>query len=338
MADIANAANVSVATVSHVINGTRPVKESTRLRVEAALDAAGYRRDRLARAMRRSTTETVGVVVSDPTQPVFGQMIQGVAKEARAAGYAMMLASSADDGQQELEAIKTFKEHRVDGIILAEVSHDLAGFDEMLRPDSIPLVLLDRLASRRLDQVGAETVGPMKRIVDHLIGNGYDDIAIVAGDLSVPTLQERFEGYRQALDAADIPLRSDRVVDDVRTEREVRAAMRPILQGNERPRALVTSSTNITAGVLGALHDLDMRTPRDVALVSFDELPYAEHFAPRITSVVQPAVQMGEHAMRLLLRRLRNPDAQARTIRLKPRFVHRQSCGCPAGAPSPFGD
>lgn len=336
LSDVASQARVSIATVSHVLNGTRPVREETRLRVERAVEEVGYRRDRLARALRRNRTDTVGLVVSDPAQPVFAQMIHGVELEAQTAGYTVMLAMSSDDAAQELEAIVKLKEHRVDGIILSESSHMLDRFDEILRGDEIPLVLLDRLASRTLDQVGAETVAPMKALVDHLIANGCTDIGMIAGDLAVPTLKERFEGYRLALESAGLPVREDRIITGVRTERETWAAMRPVLQGATRAEAYVTASTNLTAGFLRAMRDVGVQAPDDVKLVSFDELPYADFFAPRITSVVQPAVEMGRLAMRLLLRRLNAPDSRPQTTRLRPWIAHRETCGCPPGTPSPF--
>lgn len=326
--DVARAANVSTATVSHVINGTRPVKEATRTRVEDAIRLVGYHRDALARALRRNVTETIGLVVSDPSQPVFADMIRGAEDEARAAGYTILLAHSGDDVRQELDAVRTLKERRVDGLILGEVSDTFDRARDLLSLDGIPLVLLDRLAHRQIDQVGAETVSTMRAVVAHLIASGHDDLMIVAGDLSVPTLRERFEGYESALSASGAKGVSSRVIEGVRTDREAWAAVTAAMRASDRPRALVTSSTNMTVGALRAMRDLGLKTPDDVALVSFDELPYADIFSPQITSVVQPAGEIGRQAVRLLFRRLHEPDAQPQTIRLNPRIAHRLSCGC----------
>jgi LacI family transcriptional regulator len=331
--DVAKASGVSISTVSHVLNGTRPVRDATRLRVEAAIESVGYRRDQLARSMRRARTDSVGLVVSNPSQPVLAEMIRGVEQMARSVGYVLLLANSNDDAQQEALAIDMLMERRIDGLILTQASSDPQALLALLRDISVPTVLLDRLSERRVDQVGSETVAPMKSLVMHLLEKGHADVALVAGDLSVPTLQERLQGYESAMATAQVPSTRQRVIGGQRTAREARLTMRLVLAGRGRPTAVVCSSTDMTAGTLQAMRDLGLRAPDDIALVSFDELPYAELISPGITSVVQPAFQIGEQGMSLLMRRLSNPEAAPQTIRLRPHIEHRESCGCPGDAP-----
>lgn len=331
--DVARASGVSIATVSHVLNGTRPVRDATRLRVEAAIESVGYRRDHLARSMRRARTDSVGLVVSDPSQPVLAEMIRGVEQMARSVGCVLLLANSHEDAQEEALAIDMLTERRVDGLLLTQVSSDPQAFRGLQRDNSVPTVLLDRLSERRIDQVGSETVAPMKTLVLHLLEKGHADVALVAGDLAIPTLQERLQGYESALASAGVPSTPDRIIGGVRSVREARLAMRSVLADHGRPTAVVCSNSNMTAGTLQAMQDLGLRAPDDIALVSFDELPYAELISPGITSVVQPAFQIGQQGMSLLMRRLSNPDVEPQTIRLRPHIEHRESCGCPGDAP-----
>jgi LacI family transcriptional regulator len=330
--DVARLANVSLSTVSHVINETRPVREDTRRRVVAAIEATGYMQDGVARALRRARTDSVGLVVSDTGQHVFAEMVRGVEHEARAAGFTLLLANSDEDRERELASVQALRERRVDGLLIAQVSGSPHSLVETLRSQGIPVVLLDRLSAPDVDQVGVETVGPMKLLVRHLINRGHRDLALVAGDLGVPTLQERHQGYVEAMLEAGLGPRADRVLTYIVVADEAREAVsRLLVSGESRPTAIVSASNVMTVGTLQALADAGLRVPDDVALATFDEFPHADLFSPRLTSVVQPAFQIGREAMRLLLRRIRRPDAPLRTVRLKPRIVHRDSCGCPRG-------
>jgi LacI family transcriptional regulator len=329
--DVARQAGVSISTVSHVVNGTRPVSPDTRRRVQTAIDETGYLQDGVARALRRARTDSVGLVISDTGQPAFAEMVRGVESEARAAGMNVLLADSREDRDLETRSVRTLRERRVDGLLVAQVSGSdrtvLAG----LRDRGFPVILLDRLAEPGFDQVGVETVAPMRALVRHLIGNGHERIGIVAGDLGVPTLRERFEGYALALAEAGIAIDERLVVARVDNTEDARAAVQALLSGSDRPTALVGASVVLSAGALGAANELRLRLPDDLAFVAFDEFPYADLFAPRLTTVVQPAFEVGREAMKLLIRRLKHPRARPLTVRLEPSIAHRASCGCSEG-------
>lgn len=341
--DVARMANVSVSTVSHVVNETRPVRPETRERVTAAIAATRYLQDGVARALRRSRTDSIGLIVSDTGQHVFAEMVRGVEHEARRAGFTLLLANSAEDPEREAASVRALRERRVDGLLIAQVSRSSHALVEDLREHDVPLVLLDRLSAPDVDQVGVETVEPMKLLVRHLIARGHRDIALVAGDLGVPTLRERHQGYVEAMLDAGLEVREDRILTGAIVAREARTAVHRLVDGKPRPTAIVSASNVLTVGTLQAISDTGAQIPGDVALATFDELPYADLFSPRLTCIVQPAFAIGREAMRLLVRRITRPDAPVRTVRLRPRIAHRESCGCRPGAvaewdASPFLD
>jgi LacI family transcriptional regulator len=339
MRDVSRVAGVSTSTVSHVVNGTRRVSDELRQRVLNAVDAVQYRQDALARAMRMSRTNTIGLVISDAGDHVFADMVRGIEHEAREHGITPLLANTGEELERQQTSVRALLSRRVDGLLLTEVPGTPDEFlDELLK--EIPVVLMDRLSTHGLDQVGTDSTVATRLLVEHLVELGHRDIAALVGDTRVPTLREREQGYLEALERAGLPARGDRVlgVDKITTRAAARSVVGPLFSGSERPTAIISASHSAgTAGILDALRELGLTVPEDVALVIFDLFQYSDLFTPKLTGLVQPGYRIGQEAMRLLLSRLEHPDAEPQTIRLRPTFIHGESCGCPPGTPAPSG-
>lgn len=325
MVDVARLAAVSVSTVSHVVNGTRHVEPATRERVESAIKELGYRQDALARAMKRARSDSVGLVVSDPAEPAFADMVHGVEKEAARHGLTLLLAASGEDPGQERRAIEVLLARRVDGLILARASgSDDAVLEELAR-EKMPVVLMDRLFDVALDQVGVRNREAMAGLVGELLHAGHRSVTLVAGDLRVPTLRERHAGYLDALGAHGLTERDARVLTGDVDVPGARAAMRTVLDAGPPPTAVVTSSTVLAAGALTALMEAGLRTPDHLAFATFDGFAYADLFQPHLTTVRQPAHEVGARALRMLVERIADPAAAPRTVRLDSVIEHRSS-------------
>src|SRR4051794_25700034 len=326
-------AGVSTSTVSHVVNATRPVNDETRRRVEDAIRRTGYRQDSVARALRRAKTDSVGLVVSNVAEPVFGEMVRGVESEAARAGYTLLLANSGEDPAHEKRALAALTARRVDGLIVAPAANSSARELEAIRRAGTPIVLMDRSSSLRTDQVGVENTLPMRDLVLHLIDHGHKRIALAAGDLAVSTIAERRQGYLDALGEAGIRVRDDLVLTGTGLADPTRAQVTRLFETRWSPTAIVATSTETAIGVLEAASDLGLSTPEDFAFATFDGFPHADLFRPRITTVDQPAFDIGATAMQMLLPRLAGGRVtRSRSVRLKPEITYRDSCGC-AGAP-----
>ncbi|MDT0309230.1 LacI family DNA-binding transcriptional regulator [Streptomyces sp. DSM 44917] len=330
--DVADRAGVSISTVSHVVNGTRRVAEKTRQRVLRAIEETGYRQDTLARSLRRSRTDSVGLVVSDSGQPAFAEMVRGVEREAARAGCILLLANSGESAVQETRVLRALTARRVDGLIVAPVAGSTGEEIDAIRRDGTPVVLLDRIGSGAGgDQVGVENAALMRELVSHLIGHGHRRVALAAGDARVSTIAERREGYEQALCAHGIEPDPDLVLTGPGLAEDTRRATLGLLAGPGRPPAVVCASTETATGVLEAARELGLSIPGDLKVAVFDEFPHADLFEPRLTAVRQPAVDLGAAAMRLLWRRIEGeaPDPPGgEEIRLTPTIVYRTSCGC----------
>lgn len=324
--DVAQLAGVSVSTVSHVMNGTRPVSDSARARVEAAIAELGFVRDASARAMRRSRTDSVGIVVTDTGQPVFADMVSGVEEIASQHGLTLLLANSAEDPEREARALSVLAERRVDGLIIARAARSRPEVMKRWLQSGVPVVILDRLGDIEADQVGVENIEPMRLLVTHLIEHGHSRIGLLAGNSDVTTLDERTAGYVEALQAHGLELDESLVIHGLGLAKDAEQSARELLERDDRPTALVTASTPMAAGALRAIAALGLRMPADLAFAAFDNLPFGDLFSPPLTTVDQPAVDIGREAMRLLLRRLDDPQSKVTTVRFRPTFHHRGSC------------
>ncbi|MFF3611194.1 LacI family DNA-binding transcriptional regulator [Streptomyces sp. NPDC002580] len=334
MADVARRAGVSIATVSHVLNDTRPVLPGTRQAVLDAVDELGYTPNTLARSLVTSRTRSIGFAVPATGDPYFTELLQGVEAGALEHGYSLLVSDPHDDPEHELEVARVLHERRVDGMIIAPSATPDALLRHLGRHD-VPTVLLDRIVEPpagsgfRHDQVCAENTGPMASLVTHLAERGHRRIGLVAGLPGLGTTAERITGYRHGLAGAGLPY-DERLValGGSRAETAEEAAHR-LLDLGAPPGALVTADHTMTVGVLRALRARGLSVPGDVALCCFGDFSWAELFTPRLTVIARPGREIGAKAVRLLLERLASPRRASRTVRLPSAFVHRTSCGCP---------
>lgn len=285
MVDVAAHAGVSVATVSHVLNDTRPVLPHTRQAVLDAIDALGYTPNTLARSLVTARTRSIGLAVSAISNPYFTEILQGVEAGALEHGYGLLLADPHDDPQHERKVVQLLHERRVDGLIVAP-SADPDALLRYLGQHNVPTVFLDRLVEApadhpfRFDQVCAENAEPMARLVGHLTERGHRRIGLVAGLPGLSTTNERISGYRHGLAGIRAPLRrtargARRLRGDGRRTCHRRAAV-----PGGAPTALVTGNNAMTMGALRALRERGLSVPDDLALCCFDDFAWADLFAP----------------------------------------------------------
>ena len=329
LADVARKAGVSISTASYVVTGSRPVAGETRRRVLEAIEETGYTPDAVARALRSARSQTVALVVPDIRNPFFTALIDGVEAEARANGQSLLMVNTGEDPVREVTTLRELRSQRVDGFIIGLTRQTPPDLLENLQHSKKAFVLVDRAGPPGVDQVTVLNDVAAKVMVDHLVGLGHRRIGIVAGTRGISTAEDRLEGYQASLDAAGIPS-DDRLVIAGGSRRELaRLAVTKALSRPDRPSALVVTNNEMTLGAIEAIRMLRLEVPSDIAVVSLDDPPWAGVLESPLTAVSQPSVAMGREAMRLLLRRVENPDAPPRWVRLRAEFVHRQSCGCP---------
>lgn len=330
MAEVARRAGVSVSTVSHVINGTRFVKEETRKLVLTAIKDTGYIHNTIAKSLVSGSTQTIGLAVSAITNFYFADIVSAIEAEVSRAGYTLLLADTHDDPAKELHVIEALHQRRVDGLLLATATGKDGEALRYLADLGVPTVLVDRCASDAFDQVGAENVAATTRLTAHLAEHGHRRIAMISGRAGLATSDERVAGYRLGLQRHGLDVDERLITTGGSNAEEAARAVRGLLELADSPTALVVANNHMTIGAMRTLGHLGVRVPEDVALVAYDDFEWAAHFRPRLTTMAQPIQQIGAEAVRLLLARIGDPRRQPQTVRLRPEFMHRESCGCPA--------
>lgn len=328
MEDVARVANVSMSTVSHVLNRTRKVSSATVKAVEDAIRQTGYVPNSLAQALAGASTKTIGVAISALTNHYFTETVRAIEAECARRGLMMFLTDTHDDPDQEFKVVQALHQRRVDGIVLAPTAgRDRRALD-YLKANKIPSVLVDRIVPGEFDQIGVENVVSCLQLVTHLIGHGHRRIGFVAGARGIPTSTERLEGYRAALSHAGIEFDPNLVRCGESSNEPSRRAVHELLLLDPRPTAIVASNNLMLIGAMHALRDVGLVVPTEMALVGFDDFDWADYFDPRLTVLAQPLDEIGSRAVELLMNRIAQPEERFEIVRLKPKLVVRNSCGC----------
>lgn len=330
IADVARLAGVSTATVSRVLNHNAPVAMTTRQRVEQAIEALGYEPNNLGRNMRIRRLHLVGLVVSDIENPFFTSVTRGIEDEARSAGYGTILCNSDEDSDKEAQYLTTLRAERVPGVIVAPVGLRHPDLERYTRPGLALVTIGRRVPGLMADFVATNNALGSEAAAIHLVvDHGYTTIGIVGGPAGLSSAAERTDGFQSTLKRLNVSSREEWAVAGDMRETSGYAAASQILNGPNRPRALYVVNNLMTVGALRAAREAGLRVPDDLALIGFDDVPWAPYLDPPLTVVSQPTREIGRQATRLLLDRLENQDRDPEIRRLDPELVIRKSCGCP---------
>ena len=335
--DVAREAGVSLGTASLALRDSPTIREATRRRVLQAAKRLRYQPSAPARSLVTRRTHTVGLLISDITNPFFIRAVRAVEDLAQENGYNLMLCNTDEDPAKEAEYLRVLMEKRVDGIILATTGAARRGVAEV-RWRRIPLVLFDR----ELSGVGADTVkvdGVLggRLATEHLLALGHRRIGVIHGPVQRSTGAERLRGYLEALRdhgiTPDPPLIREGNFKQESGYRHTQA----LLDLASRPTALFCTNNLMTVGAIQALQDRKVRIPSDLSLIGYDDMEWWTLTHPPLTTVGQPVYDLGREAMRLLLAQI-GSDGRRRRQRnvLRPELIVRESCG-PARDPVPSG-
>ncbi|HEY0777387.1 MAG TPA: LacI family DNA-binding transcriptional regulator [Gemmatirosa sp.] len=327
--DVALRADVSVSTVSRVLTGSPLVNAETRDRVQQAIDALGYHPNRVARRLRgdAAAASLIGLLVPDIQNPFFAEVARGVERVAQAEGYMVFVGNSDEDEAVERRYLRLMRAERVDGIILPASSDNATTVVEMAR-GGLPIVCVDRRLPRAtLDTVVADNVEGAYDAVRHLLAVGHRRIAFIGGRRQLSTTQERQQGYRRALAEQGIVVDETLVRAGDSRQAGGRDLTRELLELPHPPTALLVGNNLMTLGALETIHARGLRIPDDVAVVGYDDMPWAAAFNPPLTAVRQPGQELGRRAAELLLARIEDPSRSTTLVTLRPELVVRLSCG-----------
>jgi len=325
--DVAEKAGVSVATVSHVINGTRRVAPQTAERIRSAMQELDYQPNSLAQSLRTRRTNVVWVLVSDISNPFFATFVRGAEDAAIEAGYSLIVCNSDESAAREEQYIRLLRQRRVDGLLVSPVGDGSGAPIRAIARSKTPYVFVDRKPEFVPgDAVLSENVDGAEKATQHLLGRGHTRIGLILGIPGATTTEERLTGYQIALEAAGIPYDASLVsYGSYRIEGGKRAAS-ALLSFAEAPTALFSTNNLMTIGVLREIGQRGLEIPDDVAVIGFDDLVWAEMVTPRLTTVCQDPYEIGKEAMHLLLERMQGRGGtERREIRMPVELRVRES-------------
>jgi DNA-binding LacI/PurR family transcriptional regulator len=306
--EVAAIAGVSRATVSRVVNGSPKVSPEAKQAVDDAVAALGYVPNQAARSLVTRRTDTVGLVVSEPesqlfSDPFFATTVRGICSALSRSNLQLVLMLARSD--HEHEKVSRYVRHgHVDGVFLLSLHGD-DPLPAQFRAMGIPTVLLGRpLADLRVPYVDADNRGGARAATEYLLDKGRRKVATITGPLDMRPGIDRFEGYEDALRSAGIRLRKTLVAHGRFTEASGARAMTALLRAHPDLDAVFVASDPMAFGALRALETSGRRIPDDVAVVGFDDVPFAQHTTPPLTTVRQPLEEMTRAMCDLLLRHI----------------------------------
>ncbi len=322
--EVAAGAGVSIATVSRVLSGADTVSPELAARVEATAKRLGYRTNRVARALRRQSTQTIGFVVPDITNPFFPAVIQAVEATLRKAGLSLLLCDAGNDVAAEAELVRNLFDHQVDGLLISVCDRIASRHAVRLAASHGPVIQIDRRTLGEMPYVGINHAGVIAQLVDHLRSQGCRRYAYITPHTGISTAKERLDAFLRGVRPLD-PTVEDRVyMGDFSLNWGHEAAQRIIAQ-RPLPDVIACANDLIALGAVQALREHHIKIPQEVAVTGFDDTILAVASQPRLTTVRQPVEDIGMQAVTMLRSAIANPRLPPRSAVLDATLIVRES-------------
>ncbi|WP_026256958.1 LacI family DNA-binding transcriptional regulator [Actinopolymorpha alba] len=330
--DVADLAGVSVGTVSNVLNKPALVAEETRIKVEAAIASLGFVRNGSARQLRAGTSQTVGAIVLDISNPFFTDVARGVEDRLAEDDHILILASSDDRLDKQHRYLRLLEEQGVQGVLVSPASNDLTWLDQT-RARGTAVVLLDRPSpSPQICSVAVDDVKGGDLAATHLLELGHQRIGFVNGSTKIRQCADRRKGVRKALRAAGLRI-ADSLVETTVSALNAdggEEGLERLLRVSEPVTAIICANDLTALGVLRGLRRRRISVPEQMAVVGYDDVEFAGVLTTPLTSIRQPRYQIGRAAATLLLNEAGSRTHRHEQVLFQPELIVRESSGPPA--------
>jgi LacI family transcriptional regulator len=324
--DIAKKLGVNASTVSRALNGKPGVSAQLREKIIQLAEKMGYLPDLTAMGLKKGQTKIIGVLIPDISNPFFAYTVRGMEKVLRPIGYHLLLCSTNEDPDQEVENLRTLASQKVEGILAAPV--DSGGnrtIYKKIAESGIPLVFFDRIVPNvDVSYVITDNESGVRELVTYLYKSGHRTIGIMTLRARSFTGKERLNGVLKACKELGITVQNEWIIDGESSEEGGYRAAKRFFSLCRKPTALIVSNNLMMLGVMKVIKEIGLKVPQDISLVSFDDSHWNEIFEPPITCVAQEPEQMGLIAATLLINNIFHDKKTSRTV-LKAHFIERQS-------------
>jgi LacI family transcriptional regulator len=328
--DIAKELNITVSTVSRALSGFPAISESTRQTVIDAAKRLNYSPNRLASALKSGKTYIVGVIVPSVQAHFFASVIHSIEEGLKDSGYRIILYQSNESVDSEIRGVKTLLEAQVDGIIasISLETDDVSHFQEIITQNK-PLILFDRTSTKlNVPTVTLNDFHAGFQATQHLIDQGYKNIAFVTTIHQIKIFNDRLAGYREAMKANGLPVDEEQIILGGLSIKDGRYGAGKLLRGKNLPDAIIAGDDFTALGVIKKLKEVDLTPPR-IGVVGFANEAFSAYITPSLSTVDQHPNQMGNDCAEMFLEMIRrnNPYDELRHVVLEPTIVERQSTG-----------
>ncbi|MEW6578030.1 MAG: LacI family DNA-binding transcriptional regulator [Chloroflexota bacterium] len=328
--DVAKRAGVSVTTVSRVLNHHPHVTGELTERVLAAIDELNYRPSRVAQRLRATHSRLVGVVFSDITNPFYIHVLRGIEHVLSLGGSSVLIGNADANTDREASFIRLMQTEDVAGLIIAPTREDSPALASAIQEGLAVVVIDRRMRNVEVDTVVVNNFEGSLKAIHHLIQLGHTRIGVVSGPLHLTTGRERYAGYLQAMTDAGLRVDSSLTCFGDYRQSSGYELTQQLIRLPDPPTAMFVANNQMTIGALNAIHEAGRNIPSDIAVVGFDDLSWAISLNPPLTTVAQPAFEIGVNAAHLLLERIADPLRPTHTVVLETELIVRASCGSPS--------
>lgn len=323
--DVAEAAGVSIATVSKVINGTGRISDKTRKHVTNIMEALKYQPSMVASALTGKSTFTVGLTLPDLANPFFAEIARAVEDRGHEYGFNVFICSTDNDPDREIKYFSLLTQKRVDGVIVAtRTEKDL--FLKKLIQQNVPIALITgEMPTLAVDTVMVDDFLGGYQAGSHLVEQGHRRIAILAEDINTMSNRERIRGCKQAMTAAGIEVDERLVTSGDFTVSGGKDAMIRLLDMEEPPTAVFACNDLLAIGAIQGARERGLQLPQQLSVVGFDNTILATIIDPPLTTIAQPIQEIGRQAMDLLVQEIKGEKSMKQRVVLMPELVVRGS-------------
>lgn len=325
--DIARELEISASTVSRALNNNPRISLKTKEKIKAVADRLGYRPNTLASNLRNKKSNTIGIVVPLINRHFFSSVISGVEDIAFKAGYNVVISQSNDLAAKEISIVQSMFSNRVDGLIIS-IAMQSTSFEhlKLFKKKQIPLVFFDRAVPEiDTDKIVVDDFDGAFRVTQHLIEQGYQRIAHLAGPQNLTTYLDRKNGYIEALRKNNITFDESLINVSTLTSEDGVTAIEKLMALPNPPDAIFCGNDTTALSVMIYLRDKGIRIPEDFGIVGFSNEPFSKVVSPAISTILQPGFAMGQKAAELIISKIENKDRTYQTITLPTELIIRDS-------------
>ena len=323
--DVARLAGVSASTVSHVVNSTRKVAKATRENVEKAIAELGYQPSMLARALKLKRTQTIGMLVTNSTNPCFAEVVHGVEEGCYRNNFSLILCNSGDQIDRQMSYLTTLVQKQVDALVIMTINNDAVFYHELAKLNHLPKIILDSEPGLEAATIEDDSIFGGRLATEYLIKQGFKDIGCLTGPDNHPRSRDRFLGFSAAMEAANLKINNRWIVPGELSAQGGYIAMKAIIQSGSIPKAIFAFNDLMAMGAFRALAENGLSIPDDVSIIGYDDLELAAFLMPALTTVRQPSFELGLSAAERIINHLGTGTEIPSDLQLTPSLVVRDS-------------